>query len=98
MAKKLEDWVPFHVSVLRLIKWMDLGSMTTTGELIKTTAIPEGWDEIAEAWRLRKSELMPESACAIDDGVQTALIEHKRLLDKKREADRYQDELEANFK
>jgi hypothetical protein len=80
---------PFHESVIEAInrpssgKTRALHRMDCLADLIKTTKIPAGHDEIIEAWKKRCQEL---SWSEESFGVIADLLEQKREAAKKEKA------------
>lgn len=80
--------LPFHESIIEIIKGMTLSDTVSLRQLILCTEIPANHEAIADAWDSRRS--VP------DYGLRDVLMERKREIEKKRESDRHQDWLEAN--
>ncbi len=76
-----QDKLPFHESIIKIIKEASGETMLSLVDLIKITEIPRNHDEIITAWNTRWQELgLPN----LDVGVETNLLKQKQEAEEKK--------------
>lgn len=75
----VENRLPFHKSILEIIRGALPHELNCLARIIKRTKIPKGHDEIVRAWGFRIKLLGGRSDISTDDfGVSANLLEQKQ--------------------